>query len=120
MGDQCAVTNFDNQSQMDKMMNGGVLYGTICFPKNMPKYIFLVVFPPMYFLIDQFEKGRIISLFLQLFTTVDYFYTGLKSSFDRFFGEFFRFRSYYGIEVMFEIILEMIILWSFFLENGDR
>ncbi len=26
---QCEVTNFDNQNQMDKMMNGGILYGTI-------------------------------------------------------------------------------------------
>jgi len=76
---QCEVTNFDNQNQMDKMMNGGILYGTICFPKNMPKYIFLVVFPPMYFIIDQYEKGfpRIDKIIISFILTTFFYFPGL-------------------------------------------
>ena len=29
----CEVTNFDDQSAMDKMFDGGIMYGTICFKK---------------------------------------------------------------------------------------
>jgi uncharacterized membrane protein YqaE (UPF0057 family) len=79
MSEKCAVTNFDNQSQMNKMMNGGILYGSICFPSNLPKYIFLVVFPPMYFIIDQFEKGfpRIDKIIISFVLTAFFYFPGL-------------------------------------------
>ena len=28
---KCEVTNFDNQNQIDKLLNGGIMYGTVCF-----------------------------------------------------------------------------------------
>ena len=42
MSDQCTVTDFDNQSLMNKVMDGGIGYGSICFPPEMGKYIILI------------------------------------------------------------------------------
>ena len=51
----CEVTDFDDQSA-DKMFDGGIMYGTICF-LQIYQSIFLWLFSPFYFIIDQFEKG---------------------------------------------------------------
>lgn len=76
---KCQVTDFDNQSQMDKMMNGGILYGTICYPSNFPKYIFMIVFPPLYFIIDQYEKGfpRVDKIIISFVLTAMFYFPGL-------------------------------------------
>jgi uncharacterized membrane protein YqaE (UPF0057 family) len=75
----CEVTNFDNQSAMDKMFDGGIMYGTICFPRNLPKYILMVIFPPLYFIIDQFEKGfpRIDKIIMSFILTAFFYFPGL-------------------------------------------
>ena len=39
----CEVTNFDNQSAMDNMFDGGIMYGTICF-SQIYQSIFLWLF----------------------------------------------------------------------------
>ena len=44
----CEVTNFDDQSAMDKMFDGGIMYGTICFLK-FTKYILMVIFHPLFY-----------------------------------------------------------------------
>ncbi len=48
MTQTCSRTDFDNQSAFSKMMDGGIGYGTICLPAELPKYIIMVIFPPLY------------------------------------------------------------------------
>jgi uncharacterized membrane protein YqaE (UPF0057 family) len=54
----CEVNDFnDGQSIYDKVMYGGMGYGSICFPSNLSDYFYLLAFPPFYVFLDQKRKG---------------------------------------------------------------
>ena len=53
MSDTCEVVDFAEQTLFDKIMYGGLGYGTICIPKDLPDYLFMIAFPPLYAFIHQ-------------------------------------------------------------------
>lgn len=76
---QCPATVFDNQSPVDKMMDGGIMYGTICFPKELSKYILMIIFPPLYFIVEQYKQGfpRIDKIIVSFILTSLFYFPGL-------------------------------------------
>ena len=53
----CEAVDFNNQSLMDKIMYGGLGYGTICLPKNLSDYILMIAFPPAYIFRHQMRRN---------------------------------------------------------------
>lgn len=49
----CDAVNFAEQTLFDKIMYGGLGYGTICLPKDLPDYLCMIAFPPLYAFIHQ-------------------------------------------------------------------
>ena len=75
----CSRTDFDNQSAFSKMMDGGIGYGTICLPAELPKYIIMVIFPPLYVIMDQYKKGfpRFDKIIVSFVLTSLFYFPGL-------------------------------------------
>ena len=75
----CPSTDFDNQSAFSKMMDGGIGYGTICLPAELPKYIIMVIFPPLYVILDQYKKGfpRFDKIIVNIILTSMFYFPGL-------------------------------------------
>jgi len=78
-GGQCSITDYDNQSLSDKLMDGGLGYGSICFPQEIGKYILLIIFPPLYVLIQQWNSGfdRIDRILVNFLLTSFFYFPGL-------------------------------------------
>ena len=66
----CETTNFDDQSAMDKITDGGMMYGTLVF-SNLP-YSY-GNFSTFYFIIDQFEKDSQIDKIIMSFILTAFF-----------------------------------------------
>ena len=49
----CSAVNFAEQTLFDKIMYGGLGYGTICIPKDLPDYLYMIAFPPLYVFLHQ-------------------------------------------------------------------
>ena len=79
MSQQCPITDYDNQSLYDKLMDGGLGYGSICFPAEIGKYILLIIFPPLYVFIDQWKLGfpRIDRIIVNFLLTSFFYFPGL-------------------------------------------
>lgn len=56
-GNECEAVNFAEQTLMDKIMYGGLGYGTICLPKDLGDYFYMIAFPPLYAFINQKRNG---------------------------------------------------------------
>ena len=52
----CDAVNFAEQTLFDKIMYGGLGYGTICLPKDLPDSLCMIAFPPLYAFLH--EKRR--------------------------------------------------------------
>ena len=46
-----------NRSLYDKFMYGGMGYGLFCVPKELPKYIIMIIFPPLSVFIEEMNTG---------------------------------------------------------------
>tara|TARA_B100000989_G_C19477296_1_gene443502 strand:+ start:307 stop:618 length:312 start_codon:yes stop_codon:yes gene_type:complete len=79
MTQTCSRTNFDDQSAFSKMMDGGIGYGTVCLPAELPKYIIMVIFPPLYVIMDQYKKGfpRFDKIIVSIVLTSLFYFPGL-------------------------------------------
>ena len=53
----CDAIDFSEQTLFDKIMYGGLGYGTICIPKDLPDYLYMIAFPPLYAFIHQKRKN---------------------------------------------------------------
>lgn len=53
----CEAMDFSEQTLFDKILYGGIGYGTICIPKDLPNYLFMIAFPPLYVFLHQKRKG---------------------------------------------------------------
>lgn len=49
--------SLDNRSLYDKFMYGGMGYGLFCVPKELPKYIIMIIFPPLAVFIEEMNTG---------------------------------------------------------------
>ena len=56
-GGSCGNGNLSNTSLYDKMMYGGIGYGSFCVPKELPSYIILIIFPPLFVFIKELNNG---------------------------------------------------------------
>jgi uncharacterized membrane protein YqaE (UPF0057 family) len=45
------------RSLYDKFMYGGMGYGLFCVPKELPKYIIMIIFPPLAVFIEEMNNG---------------------------------------------------------------
>jgi uncharacterized membrane protein YqaE (UPF0057 family) len=52
----CETVDFNKQSFFDKAMYGGLGYGTVCVPKNLPDYLIMIAFPPAYVFRHQMRR----------------------------------------------------------------
>ena len=80
MSGSCAIANdMDNVSLYDKMMYGGMGYGTFCVPKELPSYIMVIVFPPLSVFVQQWKTGfkRIDKIIISFILTSLFYFTGL-------------------------------------------
>ena len=53
----CSNPNFPETGLYDKVMYGGIGYGKFCVPKELPSYIMLIVFPPLYVTMNEINTG---------------------------------------------------------------
>ena len=53
----CETTDFSEQTLYDKIMYGGLGYGTICIPKELPQYLIMIAFPPLYVFRHQMKRN---------------------------------------------------------------
>jgi len=80
MSGSCAIANdMDNVSLYDKMMYGGMGYGTFCVPKELPSYIMVIVFPPLSVFVQQWKTGfkRIDKIIISFILTSLFYFPGL-------------------------------------------
>jgi uncharacterized membrane protein YqaE (UPF0057 family) len=49
--------NLQTRSLYDKFMYGGLGYGLFCVPKELPKYIIMIIFPPLSVFIEEMNNG---------------------------------------------------------------
>lgn len=77
--EQCPITDFDNQSLFDKVLDGGIGYGSICFPPETGNYILLILFPPLYVFVQQWNSGfdRIDRILVNFLLTSFFYFPGL-------------------------------------------
>lgn len=52
-----ADSKLQNRSLYDKFMYGGMGYGLFCVPKELPKYIIMIIFPPLSVFIEEMNGG---------------------------------------------------------------
>ena len=52
-----ADDKIQNRSLYDKFMYGGMGYGLFCVPKELPKYIIMIIFPPLSVFIEEMNSG---------------------------------------------------------------
>lgn len=78
-GSSCASPNYPNVSLYDKMMYGGMAYGSFCVPKQLTSYIILIVFPPLYVFIDEMNNGfkRVDRIIICFILTSFFYFPGL-------------------------------------------
>lgn len=78
-GESCTQRDFSNVSLYDKMMYGGIGYGTFCVPKELPNYIILVIFPPLYVFIKEMQSGfkRVDRIIINFILTSCFYFPGL-------------------------------------------
>ena len=76
---KCPVTNFDDQSTYDKFMDGGLGYGSICFPAALPKILIMIIFPPLAVFLEQYKRGfpRVDKIVLNFVLTACFYFPGL-------------------------------------------
>jgi uncharacterized membrane protein YqaE (UPF0057 family) len=80
MSGSCVLTNnMDNVSLYDKMMYGGMGYGTFCVPKELPNYIMVIIFPPLSVFVQQWNNGfkRIDKIIICFVLTAFFYFPGL-------------------------------------------
>jgi len=78
-GGSCSSSNYPNVTLYDKMMHGGMAYGTFCVPKQLTSYIILIIFPPLYVFIDEMNNGfkRIDKIIICFILTSFFYFPGL-------------------------------------------
>ena len=76
---KCSATDFNNQSAYDKFMDGGLGYGSVCFPAALPKFLIMIIFPPLSVFLDQYKLGfpRIDKIILNFVLTACFYFPGL-------------------------------------------
>jgi uncharacterized membrane protein YqaE (UPF0057 family) len=80
MSGSCGLTNdMDNVSLYNKMMYGGLGYGTFCIPKELPNYIIAIVFPPLSVFVQQMKTGfkRVDKIIICFILTSFFYFPGL-------------------------------------------
>lgn len=80
MSGSCALTNnMDNVSLYNKMMYGGIGYGSFCVPKELPNYIMCIVFPPLSVFFQQWNNGfkRVDKIIICFILTSFFYFPGL-------------------------------------------
>lgn len=78
-GGSCSSAKYPNVTLYDKMMHGGMAYGTFCVPKQLTSYIILIIFPPLYVFIDEMNNGfkRIDRIIICFILTSFFYFPGL-------------------------------------------
>lgn len=73
------VTNLNEQSIYDKVIDGGIGYGSICLPSNIFRYIIMIIFPPLAVFLDEWDKGfkRIDKIIVNFILTAFFYFPGL-------------------------------------------
>ena len=73
------VTNLNEQSIYDKVIDGGIGYGSICLPTNIFRYLIMIIFPPLAVFLDEWKRGfkRIDKIIINFILTAFFYFPGL-------------------------------------------
>jgi uncharacterized membrane protein YqaE (UPF0057 family) len=71
--------NLQTKSMYDKFMYGGMGYGLFCVPKELPKYIIMIIFPPLSVFIEEMNGGfkNVGKIIINFILTSFFYFPGL-------------------------------------------